>query len=338
MSIDYHILGEPGRDNALLATVDSGHSVHHLLFDCGEGCLSQLPVAQVGEIEALFFSHFHMDHVAGFDSFLRATWNRPGKPVRVFGPPGTIEIIHHRLLGYIWNLAAGSPGEWLVTDIGAEELHTVRLFANEGFARRHEGGTSPRAAPAYRGGCFDVGAITLDHGTPSMGYIVREGDHTNVDAGRLAELGLNPGAWLKSLKDPAVPDGSPIEVDGNLHRAGELRAQLLTSSHGDSIAYLTDFRLERNSDEGDRLVHFLAGCNTLVCENNYRNAEAELAVRHHHLTSAEVAGLAARVAPERLVLFHLSDRYTAEDWRDQLAEVREVFGRAEFPPTWFSGS
>ena len=101
MAIDYQILGEPGRDNALLATVDSGQSVHRLLFDCGEGCLSALSVSQIAEIECLFFSHFHMDHVAGFDSFARVNWNRPDRPVQVFGPPGTIEIIHHLSLIHI---------------------------------------------------------------------------------------------------------------------------------------------------------------------------------------------------------------------------------------------
>ena len=40
MTIDYRVLGMPGRDNALLATVDSGQSLHRLLFDCGEGCVS----------------------------------------------------------------------------------------------------------------------------------------------------------------------------------------------------------------------------------------------------------------------------------------------------------
>ncbi len=125
MSLEYQILGEPGRDNALLATVDSGQSIHRLLFDCGERCLSDLPIAQIAEIEAVFFSHFHMDHIAGFDSFVRVNWNRADKPVRVFGPPGTIDIIHHHMRGYIWNLSDDSPSEWIVSEIG--ELAVSRL-------------------------------------------------------------------------------------------------------------------------------------------------------------------------------------------------------------------
>jgi ribonuclease Z len=337
VAIEYQILGEPGRDNALLATVDSGQSVHHLLFDCGQACLSQVPAAQVGEIEALFFSHFHMDHVAGFDSFFRANWCRPDRPVRVFGPPGTIDIIHHRMRGFIWNLSTDSPGEWIVSEIGDRELRGARFFASEGFAQRHAIGSAALqpGAPIHSGKTFEIGAIALDHGTPSMGYVVREHDHSNVGSGRLEELGMQPGPWLKTLKDRGTSDDARIEVQGVTHRAGELRAQLLETGHGDSIAYLTDFRLNPGGDDGDRLVHFLSGCQTMVCENNYRNAEAVLAAKHHHMTSAEVAGLAARVGPERLILFHLSDRYTVDDWNEQLAEVRSRFARAEFPPQWF---
>ena len=36
----------------------------------------------------------------------------------------------------------------------------------------------------------------------------------------------------------------------------------------------------------------------------------------------------------RLVLFHLSDRYPREQWRELLGEVRRAFPEASFPPHW----
>ena len=48
------------------------------------------------------------------------------------------------------------------------------------------------------------------------------------------------------------------------------------------------------------------------------------------MVSADVARLAARVRPEKLILFHLSDRYTHAEWLEQLEEVRAVF-----PATYF---
>ena len=337
MSIHHQVLGSPGQDNALFATVDSGHSLHRLLFDCGEGCLSALDPTEVGGIAVLCFSHFHMDHVAGFDSFVRANWNRAEMPVRIFGPPGTIDIIHHRLRGFIWNLSDESVGTWIITEIDAQELRSIRLRSGDGFAAREELDPLPNQGAVYLDRDLELGAVLLDHGTPSVGYFLREGDRTNVSDERLAETKLPPGPWIQRLKDLVqTSDEERIEVGGSSYRAGELRALLLETKHGDSIDYLTDFHLG-DPEEEDRLVRFLAGCQTLVCESNYRNAEAELAQKHHHMRSAAVGALAARVDPERLVLFHLSDRYSEEDWHDQLAEVRQLFPRAEFPQSWFSG-
>ena len=72
----------------------------------------------------------------------------------------------------------------------------------------------------------------------------------------------------------------------------------------------------------------------IVCENNFRDAEREAAERTFHTVSADVARLAARVRPERLVLSHLSDRYTQAQWLEQLAEVRAVFADTYFPESW----
>jgi ribonuclease Z len=102
---------------------------------------------------------------------------------------------------------------------------------------------------------------------------------------------------------------------------------------GESIAYLTDFCLENGQDE-DELVSYLAGCKVLVCENNFRDVDSELAQKSYHMTSTDVGRLAARVQPENLVLFHVSDRYTADEWKEQLEEVRKHFADAIFPEKW----
>jgi ribonuclease Z len=79
MSLSFQVLGDAGRDNALLVSVDSGQAVSRLLFDCGDGCLWHLPFGDVQTIDHLCFSHQHMDHVGGFDTFFRCTFNRTTK-------------------------------------------------------------------------------------------------------------------------------------------------------------------------------------------------------------------------------------------------------------------
>lgn len=334
MSITYQVLGEPGRDNAVLATVNTGQSQHRLLFDCGEGCLSHVPWGDVQAIEVLFFSHFHIDHVAGFDSFFRGNFYRETPPVRIFGPPDTRRIIHHRMQGFTWNLVENMTGEVYATELTPDgNLATSRYLAREGFAHQYDLGEVPFDGIAYRGREFTVTTRAMHHGTPSMAYVVREDDRTNVDMQRLAELGLQPGPWLQYVKDLAIPAETALEVSGQEYSLGQLREKLLTHHPGDSLAYLTDFCLE-NEQQEDELVRLLGNCKVIICENNFRDEDAELAERSFHMTSRDVGRLAARVQPEKLILFHISDRYTPDEWHQQIREVQTQFPRVEFPPHW----
>lgn len=332
MSIRYQILGLPGRDNALFVEIDTGQAIHRLLFDCGEACLRDLPVAQIQAIDGLLFSHFHIDHVAGFDGFLRSNYSRADRPVCLWGPAETAERLHHRLQGVTWNLVDGEPGEFVVTDIHADRLVSSSFLARERFAVAHDRGETPFSGAVMDHPDFCVTACLLNHETPSAAYCVREKPRSNIDMNALMRLGLGSGAWLKRIKDPTANPQDEIRIGEKSFRIGPLREQLLVTTPGESVAYLTDFRLDAESEE--RLVAVLEGCATIVCECSFRNAEQELAQRTFHLVSADVARLAARVKPQKLILFHLSDRYTRSEWQDLLEEVRTVFAQTCFPESW----
>ena len=51
------------------------------------------------------------------------------------------------------------------------------------------------------------------------------------------------------------------------------------------------------------------GCDLLVCEATYLEAEAELAREHRHLTARQAAEIAVQSGVRRLVLTHFSSRY-----------------------------
>src|SRR5215468_1472864 len=122
MNLTFRVLGTAGNDNALLVQVDSGQAVERLLFDCGESCLSGLALADILAIDHLFFSHLHMDHVAGFDSYFRCNFNRQTKPNRIWGPPETARIVQHRFQGYLWNLHEEMSATWFVSDIHPDRI------------------------------------------------------------------------------------------------------------------------------------------------------------------------------------------------------------------------
>lgn len=69
-----------------------------ILIDAGRGASTQL--AHVGvhprEIDVILITHHHFDHLACLDDLLLAAWNNGRRrPVRVFGPDGTQDIVAH---------------------------------------------------------------------------------------------------------------------------------------------------------------------------------------------------------------------------------------------------
>lgn len=74
----------------------------NILFDAGRGVTTQL--ARIGwhprDIDYIFITHHHFDHIANLDDLLLAAWN-DGRtsPVHVFGPDGTAAIIDHLFNG-----------------------------------------------------------------------------------------------------------------------------------------------------------------------------------------------------------------------------------------------
>lgn len=334
MSIHFEILGLPGRDNALLVRVDSGQSVSRLLFDCGDGCLNTIPYAEILATDHLFLSHLHMDHIGGFDYFFRCLFNRENKPNHIWGPIGTAEILHHRFQGFLWNLHSGMSGTWHVHDVTETNVSTSRFELCEAFANRYVEASTPRSVKLVDLGACTVEAHQMNHGTPTIAYVVREKSKSNIDTSRLAALGLRPGAWLKQLKEDSDTSES-LEIDGRLHSRAALRESLMTNTPGDSIAYLTDFILDESATE--YLATALRGCETVVCEAQYRNSDHELASRNFHMTTGLAAAMAKQAEVKRLVLFHLSDRYTSSEWLEMLAEAKSIFPNTSFPQHWRLG-
>src|SRR5262249_40387876 len=148
------------------------------------------------------FSHLHMDHVGGFDTFFRCTYNRTASPNHVWGPPGTAAILHHRFRGFLWNLYEGQDVSWRVHDLHAEYVGTSRFELAEAFAHAHPEVNHPYERTFLQGPGYVVEAMLMDHSTPSIAYVVRETPRVNIDTDKLAELGLRPGPWLKRLRGP----------------------------------------------------------------------------------------------------------------------------------------
>jgi len=236
-----------------------------------------------------------------------------------------------RFRGFIWNLHEHMNGTWRVSEVHPRHIQTTRFELSEAFANAHDEEQRPFEQVIWEDDDLSVIAITMDHRTPSLAYLVREKPRQNIDMARLAELGLQPGPWLGTLKNSAN-ESATVDIDGTPHSVAELRDNLLYDTPGGSIAYLTDFRLDDAAQE--RLAAALQGCHTIVCEGQYRHADLELARKHFHMTVTEAATLAREVSASNLVLFHLSNRYDRAQWLEMLAEAREIFPATRFSDHW----
>jgi ribonuclease Z len=300
-----------------------------LLFDIGDvGRLSTKKLLRVSDI---FVSHAHMDHFAGFDRLLRVCLGR-ARGVRLYGPPGIIAQLEHKLAAYTWNVVQNYAEEFTVTahelrDAG--HLAVARFSSRQRFARQPLDGIvlQDGALLAETGLC--VRAARLDHGTPCLAFRLEEGTHVNIWKTGLAELGLPTGPWLQELKAAILaqaPDATPIRAawrdrDGPHERIlplGELKASVVQLVPGQRICYVTDVAYTDANVE--RIVAFARGADILFIEAAFAQEDVERARNRLHLTTRQAGELARLAGATIAVPFHFSPRYLG----------RELELRAEF--------
>ncbi|MBI4183011.1 MAG: ribonuclease Z [Proteobacteria bacterium] len=333
-----HLVNDPFGDPALYA--EFMFERRAVLFDLGS--LEPLAPRKLLKVSHVFVSHTHMDHFAGFDRLLRIALGRETE-IALFGPPGFIASVKHKLDAYTWNLVGSYEGNlsFLVVEVGAEGgMAAARFQSRTAFARE------PAAPPACAGGAlvedrgFAVHAALLDHGTPSLAFALQETTHVNVWKNRLAERGLAVGPWLRELKRAVLagePEEAPFRVrwreGGEAHERlvplGELKREVLSVVPGQKIAYVADVRA---SEENARRIEALArGADLLFIETPFLEADAEVAGRKAHLTARRAGLIARRAGAKRMVPFHFSPRYA--DREDALRrEAEDAFAGAAGEP------
>jgi ribonuclease Z len=162
-----------------------------LLFDCGEGTQRQL-VRSVGliELEEVFITHFHADHVLGLPGMLK-TFSLRGRerPLTVYGPAG---------------LAAMFAGLKPVIGKTTFPVKLVELEPNDELGR-----------DGYR-----IAAFAVDHGVRALGFALIEDERPgHLDPVRAEELGVPPGPDFGRLQRGETVNGvRPDQVLGEPRR------------------------------------------------------------------------------------------------------------------------
>ena len=166
-----------------------------LLFDCGEGTQRQL-VRSTGlvELEEIFITHFHADHVLGLPGMLKTfALRQRERELTVYGPPGLRGLFEalHPLVGRV-----------------TFPLELRELEPNEELQR-----------DGYR-----IAAYATDHGVGALGYALVEDARPGVFDPELASSSASrPGPDFGRLQEGETVNGvSPDQVMGDPRRGRRL--------------------------------------------------------------------------------------------------------------------
>ncbi|MFJ8163287.1 ribonuclease Z [Streptomyces sp. NPDC096136] len=139
------------------------------------------------------------------------------------------------------------------------------------------------------GPSYVLEARRLSHPVESFGYRLTEPDGRRMRPELLARHGIKG------------PDVGRIQREGRL---GEVSLEDVSEHRaGQRFAFVMDTRLCAGVEE------LAQGCDMLVIESTFLDADAALAADHGHLTAAQAAGVARDAGVRHLVLTHFSQRY-----------------------------
>ena len=304
--------GDPG------LYVDFHDERRALLFDLGD--VTALPPRKLIRLTHVFVSHTHMDHFAGFDQLLRVVLGRKDR-LAIFGGPGFIDRVEHKLQAYTWNVVHRYEPEFTidVRSLATDGRGSRACFSSKSrFAREACGDWAPDGDVLHEEATFRVRARFVDHELPCLCYAVEEKAHMKVARDRLEAMGLATGPWLRELKRAVLadaPGGTPIAVHWRDRRGehditrsvDELRPAILDVVPGQRIGYVTDLRFTEANLQA--LSALLAGVDLLFIESVFLEEDGDHALRKNHLTARQAGEIARRLRARAVVPFHFSPRY-----------------------------
>jgi ribonuclease Z len=258
------------------------------LFDCGEGTQRQMMRYGVSfNVGDIFFTHMHADHILGVTGL-----------VRTMALQGRTEPM--RLFGPPRSERLLRQAVTLGSDKQHFPITYVEMTPGEPLVRD---GYNIEPYAVEHGGAIALGLAIVEK--PRLGRF-------NPDIAR--SMGIPEGPlWGQIHKGQAItlPDGRVIQPS---ELVGPTRA-------GRKLVFTGDTR------PSEATVAMAEGADLLIHEATFADEEGPLALETGHSTAREAATVAQRASVKRLVLTHISSRYS-RDVQELSQEARSVFQSA----------
>jgi ribonuclease Z len=304
--IDY-----PGKDDSIL-------------FDGGDN--GRLSLKRLGDLEAVFITHHHVDHFIGLDRIVRANMDRD-KVLYLFGPQNTIRKVRDRIISYEYPFFPFQKIVLRITEVLPGKLRTGLLECTRQFPEPtivEKDWTGPLL---YENEYLQVEAAFTDHTVPGLAYALVEKTGYHPVSERLAQGILRPGAWvtdvLNRLRAGEAMD-TVLEINGGRFTLQSLADQYFAVSQGTRVAYITDTALSDASRPG--LLRLANRATRLYCDSFYSQTHIKQALQYRHMTATQAAELAKAAKVDQLILIHFAQRYAGK-YEELIAEARAIFPR-----------
>jgi len=240
-----------------------------VMVDCGEG--TQITLKQLGwgykNLDAICFTHFHADHIAGLPGLLLTVGNSGREePITLIGPPG---------MGYV------ARSLCIIAQEVPFEINIVEL--------PFERGAAPKSMTL---GNYEISALPLDHRIPCFAYAFEFKRAGRFDTEKAQRNNVPIQVWNRLQKYETVTlEGVEYTPDMVL---GPPRTPI-------KLSYCTDTRPVKE------LPEFIKGSDLFICEGLYGEPDMlEKTAAHKHMIFQEAAGIAKAGCADELWLTHFS--------------------------------
>ena len=256
------------------------------LFDAGEATQHQILPTTIRprKVTKIFITHLHGDHIFGLPGFLSSRSFQGGNEPLTIYGPVGIKKFVMTAL-QVSESRLSYPLKFVEID------HSQELFNERGFK---------------------VTTMSLDHKIACYGYRIEEADHPGeLQVDKLRQDNIPSGpiyGQLKAGKTVKLDDGRVIDGKNYIGKP----------QPGRIIAILGDTRQTPNA------VVLAHKADVLVHESTFAKNEAKMAHNYYHSTSLQAAEVAKQAGVKKLLLTHISARYTGKAAYQLAYQVRDV--------------
>ena len=264
------------------------------LFDCGEGTQHQLMKSNIksSQIKKIFITHMHGDHIYGLPGLL-ATLGLSGnsKGIDIYGPKDLKSFILSALRNSYCRIA-----------------FPLNFFTVEDIAESDN--------YLFEDNQIEVTCAALKHRLPAYGYRVNEKDKPGrFDIEKAKQLNIPPGPIYSELQNGRIVQLEDGRTFNGINFCGQSRK-------GESFVYCTDTIFS------EAAVKLSKNADLLVHESTFSEKDEDMAHEKLHSTTIMAAKTALLSNAKKLILTHLSPRYTKKSSItpiDLLREAQKIF-------------